>query len=58
VPAGGVIESGAFRYQSQWRLEGERLRVVRELVIAATAVTACRRMSGISCQFAKRCGGI
>ena len=33
VPAGVAIESGAFRYQSQWRLEGERLRVVRELVI-------------------------
>jgi transglutaminase-like putative cysteine protease len=33
VPAGVAIEGGAFRYQSQWRLEGDRLRVVRELVI-------------------------
>ena len=34
VPAGvAAVESGAFRYQSSWRLEGERLRVVRELVI-------------------------
>jgi hypothetical protein len=33
VPSGAAVESGAFRYQSQWRLEGERLRVVRELVI-------------------------
>jgi hypothetical protein len=33
VPAGVAIESGAFRYQSSWRLEGDRLKVVRELVI-------------------------
>jgi len=33
IPSGVSAESGAFRYRSEWKLEGNRLRVVRELSI-------------------------
>ncbi len=33
IPSGVSAESGSFRYRSEWKLEGNRLRVVRELSI-------------------------
>jgi hypothetical protein len=33
IPSGVSAESGSFRYRSEWKLEGNRLRVMRELSI-------------------------